>query len=234
MSSTRGEVESLLARLAGCPAGDFEAEDLDFRDTTRADPRTVARPVVEMTAGMVNGVGGTVLFEAADRVFGPNSAIREVSHKRNMNRFKLAVYESTNSKTSPAFGALSVAERPGRLLFMRVPPGTRRHTDSRGRGTGRVVTDCPPLSRKLRWGPVEAAEKDNLTARFVMSRIAQGILTLAMKSLRAAAEHVPQSFFVSAMTICTLRVRVVSNALRTRAAVLFAGSPVAEAGYRIA
>ena len=103
MPRTKGEVETLLARLDECPAGDLEAQDLDFKDVMRADPRTVARLAVEMAVYMANGGGGTVVFGVADRVVGRDEAIRDVPHELDVNQLRRAVYDSTEPKITPVF-----------------------------------------------------------------------------------------------------------------------------------
>ncbi|WP_419939591.1 ATP-binding protein [Candidatus Palauibacter sp.] len=226
MPRTRGEVETLLARLDECPAGDLEAQDLDFKDVTRADPRTVARLAVEMAVCMANGGGGTIVFGVADRVVGRDDAIRGVPPELDVNRLKLAVYDSSEPKITPVFEELYVPEGTGRLVLMHIHPGMPPHTDTRGRGTIRVGTDCKPLTGTLRRRLVEAAGEDDFTAEIVDVPVARIISAAAMESLRAsaAAELAPSELLGLGDDDLLTAIGVVRDGRPTRAAVLLAGS----------
>ena len=227
MPRTRGEVETLLARLDECSAGDLEAQDIDFKDLARADTTKSVRLAVEMAVCMANGGGGTVVFGVADRVVGRSDAIRGVPHELDVNRLKLAVYDSTEPKITPVFEELYIPEGTGRLVLMHVHPGMPPHTDTRGRGTIRVGTDCKPLTGTLRRRLVEAAGEDDFTAEIVDVPVARVISAVAMESLRAAAaaERAPSELLELGDDDLLTAIGVLRNGSLTRAAVLLAGSP---------
>ena len=229
MPRTRGEVETLLAQLDECPAGELEAQDLDFKDVTRADPRTVARLAVEMGVCRANGGGGTVAFGVADRVVGREEAIRGVPPELDLNRLKLAVYDSTDPKLTPVFEELHVPEGTGRLILMHVHPGIPPYTDTGGRGTVRVGSDCKPLTGTLRRSLLERAGGHDFTAERVNAPLEQLISPVAMESLResAAAERAPRELLRLDDHDLLEAIGVIRDGGPTRALVLLAGSPAA-------
>ena len=226
MPKTHAEIEVLLDQLDRCVAGHLEGQDLDFKDVARADPQTVGRLAVEMAVCMANGGGGTVVFGVADRVVGRDDAIRGVPHTLDVNRLKLAVYDSTDPKITPVFEELYVPEGTGRVVLMQVHPGMPPHTDTRGRGAIRVGTDCKPLTGTLRRRLVEAAGGDDLTAEIIDVPVAQIMSAVAMESLRgaAAAERAPSELLGLGDDDLLTAIGVVRDGRPTRAAVLLAGS----------
>ena len=227
MPRTKGDIESLLMRLDECSAGDLEAQDLDFKDLARTTTTESVRLAVEMAVCMANGGGGTVVFGVADRVVGRDEAIRGVPHDLDANRLKLAVYDSTDPKITPVFEELYVPEGTGRLVLMHVHPGMPPHTDTRGRGTIRVGTDCKPLTGTLRRRLVEATGEDDFTAETIDIPVVRIISAAAMESLRAAAaaERAPAELLGLEDDDLLTAIGVVRNGRPTRAAVLLAGSP---------
>ena len=229
MPRTRGEVETLLARLDECPAGDLEAQDLDFKDVTRADPRTVARLAVEMAVCMANGGGGTVVFGVADRVVGRDEAIRGIPHELDVNRLKRAVYDSTEPKITPVFEELSILEGTGRLVLMHIHPGIPPYTDSRGRATIRVGQDCQPLTGALRRRLLEESREGDLTAATINVPTAKWVAASAVEALREAAsrEDAPDDLLELGDEDLLDTMGVLRDGRPTLAALLLAGSPAA-------
>ena len=229
MPRTKGEVETLLARLDECPAGDLEAQDLDFKDVTRADPRTVARLAVEMAVCMANGGGGTVVFGVADRVVGRDEAIRGVPRELDVNRLRRAVYDSTEPKITPVFEEVSVPEGTGRLLAMHVHPGMPPYTDTAGWGTIRMGKDCKPLTGALRRRLLEESREGDLTAVTINVPTAKWVAASAIEALREAAgrEDAPDDLLELGDEDLLDAMGVLRDGRPTLAALLLAGSPAA-------
>lgn len=144
MPRTRGEVETLLDRLAERCGDELEDQDLDFKEWDRSSMR---RSVVDMAVCMANGGGGTVVFGVADEEIGRERAVLGVPPEVDVNRLKLAVYDSTDPKLTPVFEELHVPEGTGRLVLTHVHPGIPPYTDTGGRGTVRVGSDCKQAIR---------------------------------------------------------------------------------------
>ena len=101
------------------------------------------------------------------------------------------------------------------------------HTDTRGRGTIRVGTDCKPLTGTLRRRLVEGVGGDDFTAETIDVPVAQVISAVAMESLRAAAaaERAPAELLGLGDEDLLTAIGVLRDGRPTRAAVLLAGSP---------
>lgn len=229
MPRTAREVEALLARLDERPAGDLEAQDLDFKDVTQADPQTVARLAVKMAVCMANGGGGTVVFGVADRVVGRDEAIQGVPHELDVSRLRRAVYDSTEPKITPVFEEVSVPEGTGRLLAMHVHPGMPPYTDTAGRGTIRIGRDCQPLTGALRRRLLEESREGDLTTGTINVPTTKWLAASAIETLREAAsrEDAPDDLLEMGDEDLLDAMGVLRDGRPTLAALLLAGSPAA-------
>ena len=229
MPKTRAEVKALLDRLTERCGDELEDQDLDFKEWERTSVRRAMRTVVDMAVCMANGGGGTVVFGVADEERGRERAVRGVPAEVEVNRLKLAVYDSTDPKLTPVFEELHVPEGTGRLILMHVHPGIPPYTDTGGRGTVRVGSDCKPLTGTLRRGLLERAGDNDFTAERVDAPIERLVSPVAMESLResAASERAPRELLRLDDNDLLEAIGVVRDGAPTRALVLLAGSPAA-------
>lgn len=226
MPRTRAEVEALLNSLEERCADELEDQDLDFKEWDGSSMDRSVRTVIDMAVCMANGGGGTVVFGVADRLIGRDSAVLGVPAEVQVNRLKLAVYDSTDPKLTPVFEELRVREGTGRLILMHVHPGIAPYTDTRGRGTTRVGKDCKPLTGTLRARLLEQAGENDFTAGRVDVPVTRLLSPSAMESLRQAAaeELAPAEVLRLGDQDLLEAIGVVRDGAATRALVLLAGS----------
>ena len=227
MPRDRSDVEGLLDRLDELPAHDFESQDLDFKEWDTRNLNQSVRTVVASAVCMANGGGGTVVFGVADKVVGRECAIIGVPPEVSVNRLKLAVHDGTDPKLTPVFDKLVVPEGTGRLIVMHVHPGMPPYTDTAGRGTVRVGTDCKPLTGTMRRKLLEEAGENDYTAVAIDASLSGLISPAAMETLREAAkgDRAPADLLRLGDTDLLRVIGVIRGGKPTRAAVLLAGSP---------
>lgn len=229
MPRRRREVGNLLERLDHCTADDLESQNLDFKEwDTRSLNRSI-RTVVTSAVCMANGGGGTVVFGVADKLVGRESAIVGVPPEVSVNRLRAAVYDSTDPKLTPVFQELHVPEGTGRLILMHIHPGMPPYTDTGGRGTIRIGTDCKPLTGTLRRRLLEETEDHDFSAGVVDAPLRRLISPVAMESLRdaATAERAPRELLRLGDEDLLQAIGVTRDGIATRAMVIVAGSPSA-------
>ena len=183
------EIRELLDELESHPADDLEAQDLDFKQWDDSSLEKAIRTVVDWAVCMANGGGGTVVFGVADNCVGRQDAILGVPPEIEIPRLQRAVYDRTDPKLTPTFEEIRVPEGTGRLLVMQVHPGLPPYTDTKGRGTIRIGTDCKPLTGTLRRKiAVETGESD-FTAMENPGAPDRLLSPTALEQLRDAAQH---------------------------------------------
>ena len=229
MPRTRAEIEALLDSLEERCAEELEDQDLDFKEWDGSSMAGSVRTVIDMAVCMANGGGGTVVFGVADKPIGRDQTVLGVPAEVQINKLKLAVYDSTDPKLTPVFEELRVPEGTGRLVLMHVHPGIPPYTDTRGRGTTRVGRDCKPLTGTLRARLLEHAGENDFTAGRVDTPVARLLSPSAMESLRQAAaeELAPAELLRLGDQDLLEATGVVREGAATRALVLLAGSPSA-------
>lgn len=227
MPRTRTEFHSLLDQLESCCAHDLESQNLDFKEWDLHSLNQSIRTVVTSAVCMANGGGGTVVFGVADKLVGRECAILGVPPEVSVNRLRAAVYDSTDPKLTPVFQELHVPEGTGRLILMHVHPGMPPYTDTAGRGTIRIGTDCKPLTGTLRRRLLEETEDHDFSAGTVDAPIRRLISPVAMESLRdaATAERAPRELLRLGDEDLLRAIGVIRDGVATRAMVIVAGSP---------
>ena len=227
MTMTRAEIKALLDRLDDCVGEDLEGQRVEFKEWNRASRRHAIRKVVDTAVCMANGGGGTVVFGVADEELGRAAAVRGVPYDIGVGRLSAAVYDSTDPKLTPEFDDLAVPEGTGRLILMHVHPGMPPYTDTSGRGTIRVGSDCKPLTGTLTRRLLEQTGDHDYSAGTVNAPLRQLISPVAMESLReaAAAERAPQDLLRLNDEDLLRAIGVARNGVATRAMVVLAGSP---------
>ena len=230
MPKSKAEVLDLLDRLDDCVADDLEDQDLDFKEWDFHSLNKSVRTAVAAAVCMANGGGGTVVFGVADRRPGRDSAILGVPPAVSVNRLRLAVHDGTDPKLTPVFEEVPVPEGTGRLILMHVYPGMAAfHTDTAGRGTVRVGTECKPLTGTTRRRLAEAFGDADYTAVPVDALLSEIVSPAAMEALRLAAkrERAPEDLLGLSDPDLLEAIGVIRDGRPTRAAVLLAGSSFA-------
>ena len=127
------------------------------------------------------------------------------------------------------FEEIEVPEGTGRLIAMHVHPGIPPYTDTTGRGTVRVGSDCLPLTGSLRRRFNEESAENDYTSETIDVPLRSVLSPAAMEALRDAAgrEH-PQPALLERDDNALLEaVGATQSGRPARAAVLLAGSPQA-------
>ncbi len=223
---TLRDIEDLLDQLDQQFADALESQDLDFKEWDSSSMNKAVRTVTDWAVCMANAGGGTVVFGVADKVAGRASALVGVPPEVDVNRLKLAVYDSTDPKLTPVFEELSVPEGTGRLVVMQIHPGLPPYTDTQGRGTIRVGKDCKPLTGTLRRKlAVETGESD-FTGAVVEAAISGLLSAAAMEKLRevAAQERAPADLLGLGDAELLDAIGVVRRGKLTRAGLLLGGT----------
>ena len=76
---------------------------------------------VEYAVCFANAQGGVVVFGVADRTRGRAAAIH--GPRRNLDTWRLGIYDGTKPNLTVQVEELSVPEGTGNLIVVRVPPG---------------------------------------------------------------------------------------------------------------
>ena len=129
MTRGRAEIERMLVELDHRTADDLESQNLDFKEWDTHSLSQSVRTVVAAAVCMANGGGGTVVFVVAVKLVGRESAILGVPPEVSVNRFRVAVYDSTDPKPTPVFQERCTST-----------PGLPPYTDTSGRSTSRTMT----------------------------------------------------------------------------------------------
>lgn len=113
------------------------------------------------------------------------------------------------------------------MIVMHVHPGVPPYTDTAGRGTVRIETDCKPLTGTMRRKLLEESEENDYTAVAVDGPLSRLVSPPAMETLRATAklDRAPPDLLWLGDDDLLRAIGVVRDGKPTRAAVLFAGSP---------
>jgi ATP-dependent DNA helicase RecG len=227
------DVSALLDQLESVPAAELEGQELDFKEWPPGNQKKALKAVVDAAVCMANGGGGTVVFGVADRARGRERAIRGVPPEVDLHRVKRAVYDGTDPRLTPVIEELRVQEGTGRLLVMHVLPGIPPYTDTSGRGTVRIGTDCQPLTGTLRRRiGVETGESDYTT--LPLNGPPDSMLSpAALERLRDVARHEGAPGELLSMSDVDLlsALGVVRKGKLTRAGVLLAGNKDAIADH---
>jgi ATP-dependent DNA helicase RecG len=220
------EIRGLLEELEYQPAKALEDQDLDFKEWNTRSMADAVRLVVDMAVCMANGGGGTVVFGVSDRATGRVNAILGVPPEVDVNRLKRAVYDATDPKLTPVFQELSVLEGTGRLIVMQVYPGLPPYTDTSGRGTMRIGTDCQPLTGTLRRKIMVETGETDFTAAPVSGRPESLISASAMERLRETAwrEKAPDDLLQRSDRELLAALGVLRNSRLLRAGILLVGT----------
>jgi len=226
---SKAEIEELLDELDLRNADSLEDQDLDFKQWDLRSTDASVKMVISMAICMMNGGGGTVVFGVKDKPVGRAQAILGVPPEVDVNRLKKAVYDSTDPRLMPVFEDLDVPEGTGRLLIMQVYSGIPPYTDTAGRGTVRVGTDCQPLTGSLRRRVMVETGETDFTATPVSGRPHDLLSASAMEHLRAVAarESAPADLIRLSDIDLLVRIGVIRSGALTRAGVLLAGTEVA-------
>lgn len=137
------EILGELDRLADASADDLESAHLEFKPWTGA--KEDMRVAVEYAACLANADGGVIVFGVADRLRGRAAAIHGASGY-DLDVWRRGIFDATRPHLSVEVSELSVAEGTGRLLVVRVPPGTSPpYGTAQGLFKQRIGKNCMPL-----------------------------------------------------------------------------------------
>jgi ATP-dependent DNA helicase RecG len=220
------EIRSLLDELEGNPADQLEDQELDFKEWNIQSMDKAIRSVVQMAVCMANGGGGTVVFGVNEKARGRVNAVLGVPPEVDVNRLKMAVYDSTDPKLTPVFHELIVPEGTGRLIVMQVYPGLPPYTDTGGQGTIRVGKECKPLTGTLRRKIMVETGETDFTASDIAGAVESMISASAMERLREMAlrEKAPNDLLQKTDRDLLGAIGLMRNGRLLRAGVLLAGN----------
>ncbi len=215
------EVDVALAQIAaGALPSAFETETLDFKEEKQSSGDT-ERMIAEAAICFANAAGGIVALGVADKIKGKEALI---GAKIDPVRVKQRVYELTRPHLNvEAFRH----ETHPQVIIIVVPQSSDVHSDTQGRTTRRINTDCLPMSaeqqlrlKEERRGFDWSSEPSNLT----IADIPDEAFALARKILsgfnddRRNLVSLSNPDLLSALGLLTDRIR-----LNRAGALLFAG-----------
>jgi ATP-dependent DNA helicase RecG len=219
------EIRELLDELDGKTADDLESAELDFKEWDVDSVNQSVNTVVKMAICMANGGGGTVVFGVKDDAIGRSSSILGVPADIEVDRLRRAVHDRTDPTITPDFRELKVDEGTGRILAMIIHRSEAVYTDTSGKGTIRVGTDCKPLTGSIRRElTVERGVRD-FTAGVVEGDVEEHLSASAMERLREAAlrEGAPEDLSDRSDRDLLSQLGVIEDGHLTRAGLLLCG-----------
>ncbi len=223
------QIEELLPELEYYIADELEDQDLDFKQWDTNSMNKSIDLVVKMAVCMANGGGGTTVFGIADRIKGRENAILGVPREVDVNLLKRAVYDKTDPKITPVFEECYVAEGTGRLLLMQIYSGLPPYTDTSGKGTVRIGTDCQPLTGTMRKKiSIETGETD-FSSELLDLNIQESISASALEIIRdlAKKEKAPDELLRLSDSELLDNIGLIKNSKLTKAGLIIAGNKAA-------
>lgn len=223
---TEREISTLLERLDYQNADSLETQDLDFKEWSGSFRDAVAK-IVEAVVCLANGGGGTVVVGVADKIVGRARAVLGVPLTVEVDRLRAAIHNRTDPHVAPNVHVMGVSDGTGRLLLLDVPRTGALHTDTSGRGSVRVGTECMPLTGSQIAARLAARGTSDFTAEVVDGDPQDLISAAAMERLRDAAseEKAPTELLEQSDLDLLVSLGVVRDGRLTRAGVLIAGKP---------
>jgi ATP-dependent DNA helicase RecG len=130
--------------LNGARAADLESESLDFKEEASSSKKTIDG-VVSASICFANAAGGSVVVGVRDKSSGPEALLGTGLEPDDV---KSRIFERTRPPLLVDVSIYLVArneEHPIRILIVRVPESPEIHSDTQGRATVRVGTNCMPM-----------------------------------------------------------------------------------------
>jgi ATP-dependent DNA helicase RecG len=145
MTSPSDPKTALSLIYAGTPACDLESQTLDFKEQAR-EKKKMIKDIVSASVCFANAEGGTIVLGVRDKVGGPSAFSGTTLAATEA---KTRIFEQT--KPHLLVDVVEIAfhedETKARLLLITVPDSSDVHSDSGGRFTMRVGTDCLPMDQ---------------------------------------------------------------------------------------
>lgn len=140
MARLTSEADVALAQIAaGAVPGILESETLDFKEDKQSANDT-ERMIAEAAICFANAAGGLIVVGVADKLKGKDALI---GTKLDPSRAKQRIYELTR----PHLNVESYRhDKFPNLTIIIVPQSSDVHSDTQGRTTKRINTDCLPLT----------------------------------------------------------------------------------------
>lgn len=140
---TDADILATLDTLSRATADDLESAQLEFKPWSSA--KEDMRVAVEYAVCLANAEGGVIVFGVADRLKGRAEAIHGAKGY-DLDVWRRGIFDATRPHLSVEVSELSVPEGTGRVLVVRVPPGTHPpYGTAQGVFKQRVGKNCMPL-----------------------------------------------------------------------------------------
>ena len=93
---SKEDIKNFLDLLETHIADDLEGQDIDFKEWVERSINDNVNKAVEMSVGMANGGGGTVVFGVRDNIKGKAKAIQGIPNGIDEKLIQKAVYDRTD------------------------------------------------------------------------------------------------------------------------------------------
>lgn len=141
----RQQILALLDQLELVPGDALESHYLDFKRSQGS--KEDLKVACEYACCFANADGGVLVFGIDDKVVGRGHAIHGVKG-HEPDRFRRGIYSDTRPNIDAEVELLEVPEGTGRLLLIRIPPGSSKpYGTAGGLYKQRVDKHCVPLDR---------------------------------------------------------------------------------------
>lgn len=140
---SNSEIIAMLDQLDRCVADDLETHWLDFKPWT--GPKEDMRVAIEYAACFANAQGGVIVFGVADRTRTRAAAIHGAKGYK-LDTWRRDIYDHTRPNLTVSVEELTVPEGTGKLLVVRVAPGSDPpYGTMQGAFKQRVGKNCMPM-----------------------------------------------------------------------------------------
>ncbi|WP_152046363.1 RNA-binding domain-containing protein [Aureimonas psammosilenae] len=134
------QAEAAIRRVEeGEKAADLESSTLDFKED-KGSLGDTERTVVDAAICFANSAGGMIVVGVADKGRGPTAF---TGCRLQPAAIQQRIYELT---TPHLYVSASVSDVRSDCLLIHVPQSSEVHSDTKGRATQRINTDCIPLT----------------------------------------------------------------------------------------
>lgn len=132
-------------RLVGAarPAAEFEAQDLDFKQTGR-DARQTLELLADAAVCFANAQGGTIVLGVNDKATGRADALVGVDASLTVDVIRKGIFDRTRPNLTVS--AWEHLEDGVRLVIISVVEGIELYSNAKGLATRRLGTECRPFT----------------------------------------------------------------------------------------
>ncbi len=188
MYSRWTDVEVAIRHLLGGErASSLETETLDFKEDDRRSSKDLIKTIVDAVLCFANSRGGYVVVGVVDNASGPEAI---TGTDLDVEVVRRRVYELTTPSLLVDCDPFVVANE--RVIALHVPASVDIHSDTQGRATRRIGTDCLPMNpdaqhrlREERRG----TDWSRLPAASTLSDVNAAALDAARRQLRAFTDE---------------------------------------------